>query len=473
MRNRKRLSNNPTIWKTLKDYSIPLIIVWIVLLLIINFVFSSWKEDKSTENKDGLSIALDTVDTEAYVQYPWDYKKKIEAGLSLYKWEKIIVKTWTVTIQWKNIGEYKINKLWEVKYNEDGSLALFSSDLWVKNKTPITVNMRFAKLNIWENSVLNLTQNDVLSTIYLLNGFVEVSNLAGKNTVLAPWQKVMIARADAAKEEIDISLQKEDLDDYFKASDWFVKNNGEIYLKKEDSTGTGSTGTGGSLIWSIQGEGNTLIHFTNLQDEQTISEKAMTVNGTFEDEEINSIKLWSLDAKINQEEKTFSFSNISFDKKINDLVFKVYNSDEEVIGKYIFTIYSTIAQDESTSDSSSNTDENNPFDVKNYSLDDTNFKFISPKQNPYTSSDDVVMIEWLVPARTVSKIEVNGFALTKFPQNGTYWKYYANKDFWNLKEWLNVYEIKYLDASWKVIYKNAFSIIKEVSSSANSGASTY
>jgi hypothetical protein len=100
-----------------------------------------------------------------------------------------------------------------------------------------------------------------------------------------------------------------------------------------------------------------------------------------------------LDAKINQEEKTFSFSNISFDKKINDLVFKVYNSDEEVIGKYIFTIYSTIAQDDSTSDSSSSTDENNPFDVKNYSLDDTNFKFISPKQNPYTSSDDVVMIE--------------------------------------------------------------------------------
>jgi hypothetical protein len=58
----------------------------------------------------------------------------------------------------------------------------------------------------------------------------------------------MIARADAAKEEIDISLQKEDLDDYFKASDWFIKNNGEIYLiKKKDSTGTGSTGTGGTL----------------------------------------------------------------------------------------------------------------------------------------------------------------------------------------------------------------------------------
>lgn len=461
MRNRKNLGNNPQILKNLKDYSIPLVIIWIILLLVINFVFSSWKENKSKENTNGLNITLDSVNTEAYVQYPWDYKKKIEAWLSLYKWEKIIVKTWTVTIQWKDIGEYKINKLWEVKYNEDGTLALFSSDLWVKNKKPITVNMRFANLNIWENSVLNLTQNDVLSTIYLLDGFVEISNLAGKNTVLAPWQKVMIARIDAAKEDIDISLQKEDLDDYFKASDWFILNNGELSLmQKKDSTGTGKT-----LTWSIQDNSNTLIHFTNLQDEQTISEKTMTINGTFEDEEISFIKLWNIDATINQTEKTFSFVNFSFTNKTNDLVFKVYNSNEEIIGKYVFTIYSTIGQDNSTNTSPSDTNESSLFDVKNYSLDDTNFKFISPKQNPYTSLDDVVMIEWLVPARTVSKIEVNGFALTKFPQNWTYWKYYANKDFWNLKEGLNVYEVKYFDASWKVIYKNAFSIIKEVSSS--------
>jgi len=46
--------------------------------------------------------------------------------------------------------------------------------------------MRFAKLNIGEGSVLNLTQNDVLSTVYLLSGFVEVANLAGENTILVP-----------------------------------------------------------------------------------------------------------------------------------------------------------------------------------------------------------------------------------------------------------------------------------------------
>jgi len=52
----------------------------------------------------------------------------------------------------------------------------------------------------------------------------------------------MIARIDAAKEDIDISLQKEDLDDYFKASDWFILNNGELSLmQKKDSTGTGKT----------------------------------------------------------------------------------------------------------------------------------------------------------------------------------------------------------------------------------------
>lgn len=456
MRNRKRTNNNFQIWKNIKDYSIPLVVIIIILLLIINFIFSSWKKDSNKENKNGLSISLDSPDSEAYVQYPWDYKKKIEAGLSLYKWEKIIVKTGTLTIREKNIGEYRLNKLWELKYNENGSFSLFSSDVWVKNKNPITIDMRFASLNIWENSILNLTQNDVLSTIYLLDGFVEVSNLAGKNTVLAPWQKIMIARTDAAKEDIDIALQKEDIDDYFKASDWFIKNNGESYLVEEKN----SSGTGKTLSWATNNE-DMLIHFSDLEDEQTVSEENISINGTFDNEEIADIILWNIKAKIDKQEKTFSFSQVSLDKKVNDLIFKVYNQDEVVVWKYVYTIYSTIWEENTANVSDKEDDEeNNPFDVKNYSLDSTNFKFISPKQNPYTTSDDVVMIEWMVPSKTVAKIEVNDFVLTKFVPNWAYWKYYANKDFWNLKEWLNVYEVKYYNASWKMIYKNAFSIIK-------------
>jgi len=44
------------------------------------------------------------------------------------------------------------------------------------------------------------------------------------------------------------------------------------------------------------------------------------------------------------------------------------------------------------------------------------------------------MIEGLVPAGKVTKIDVNDFTLTKFPRFGTYWKYYANTEYGNLKE---------------------------------------
>jgi hypothetical protein len=73
------------------------------------------------------------------------------------------------------------------------------------------------------------------------------------------------------------------------------------------------------------------------------------------------------------------------------------------------------------------------------------------------------MIEGLVPAKTVSYIEINGFKLGKFVKNGTYWKYFANKQFGNLNDGLNIYEVKYYDDSGKVLYKNAFTIVKTAS----------
>jgi hypothetical protein len=35
---------------------------------------------------------------------------------------------------------------------------------------------------------------------------------------------------DANNEDIDLSLEKENIDDYFKQSDWYIINNGSSYL---------------------------------------------------------------------------------------------------------------------------------------------------------------------------------------------------------------------------------------------------
>lgn len=456
MRGRKR--KNPQILKIFKDYSVPLVLLFIFLLLILNFFFW-WKDEKDVlveENQKSLHLSLDSIDTEAEVKYPWEYTSKIEEKLELYKWEKAIVKNGSLSISSEILGFFRLNKLGELKYNEDGGVSLFSSDLWVQNRSPINIDMRFAKLNIGEWSVLNLTQNDVLSTIYLLSGFVEVSNLAWNNTVLMPWQKIMIERLDASKKDIDLSLLKEPIDDYFQASDWFVKNNGSFYMDKIGQE-TEETWTWETVTGSVSS--HSLIQLTNIKDEQSFNTQTIDINGAFLSDDVYALTIDDLDATVNRESKTFSFVWVPLKNNINDIVIRIYNKESEIIGKYLYTFYSSEGTNSSDNSSSSGL-----FDVKNYSLDASEFKFISPKENPYSTEDDVIMIEGLVPAGKVTKIDVNDFTLTKFPRFGTYWKYYANTEYGNLKEWLNVYEIKYYGEDGSVIYKNAFSIIKKVSS---------
>ena len=74
----------------------------------------------------------------------------------------------------------------------------------------------------------------------------------------------------------------------------------------------------------------------------------------------------------------------------------------------------------------------------------------------------------------MSKITVNGFTLKQFIANWTDWRYHANVEFWNLKEWMNVYEVKYFDSSWKMIHSNTFFIkkVEEESSSTYTDEAT-
>jgi hypothetical protein len=45
----------------------------------------------------------------------------------------------------------------------------------------------------------------------------------------------MISSIDTTKTDVDLSLEKSDLDDTFKTSDWYIKNNGDMYLSLSSS----------------------------------------------------------------------------------------------------------------------------------------------------------------------------------------------------------------------------------------------
>jgi len=437
---------------TLKDYFIPIVGFVLIIILIYSFFSGDDTNTKTQnlENRTWYELDFWSVDTEAFIEYTWGKKEKIENATKIFKWEKLIVKEWNVSLDIWNNTHINVDKIWEMKFNSDNSYSLFSSNMWISSWKPFDIDMRYAKIKSSSRATLSLSQNEVGSSIYVLDGTVEVKNLSGQATFVGKWQKITISRIDASKEDIDLSLSKNDLDNYFKWSDWFLENNGASFLLKKEE----------EISWTWSSDSTTemkkfssILNIDSIKDESNVTEKTMNITGNFSNDEIVNITMNGITAKVNTTEKTFEIKNLPTEKKVNDFVIKVYNGSNELLSKYVYTLYNPtgiVSKKDSL------------FKVENYSLDATKFQFISPKQNPYTTKAWVVMLEWRVPAGSVKKIQINGYTLRKFPQYGTYWAYFANEKFGNLKTWLNVYKVEYIGKDGNILHSNAFSIIKTV-----------
>lgn len=169
-----------------------------------------------------------------YIVYPGDKKEKIEGSRDVYIGEKITVKSGSASINFPTVQEMKLNKLGEIRYTSPDSFAIFSGEAFVRNTAPLNVSMKFLELFASENATFFVNQNEVGSTVYMLNGTATVKTNAGVETILPAQKKITILTKDALKEDVDISLLKEDIDSYFQSSDFFLKNNGALYIKTEE-----------------------------------------------------------------------------------------------------------------------------------------------------------------------------------------------------------------------------------------------
>ncbi len=443
--------------KTLKDYAVPLVAFFLILILAFSLFGGS--DDTSTqpdtnimENTLWASINFYNGSASAEIEYSWWDKKSIDDGALIYKWEKIIVKDWSVKIDFPYLASTHLDKNAILSYNEDNSLNLESSNLWLTANTDMEVFMTFAKVSVSEWSIANLYQNDLFSEISCVSWKVEVFNLAGESTILTGGQQLSIERKEASNSDLDLSILKTDFSDYFKASDWFTKNDGDIYLNSNSSEET-STGEVKKVVYSNL---SSVLNFDNLTDESYISGNNIDITWTFWDE-VTKITLNNTEATLDTENKTFKFKWVSLPNKENDLVFKAYNSTWEVLAKTVYTVYTT-----SWTSNSSTTTSSDFGKVLNFELDASKFVFTAPSTTgTYSTYDSRVTIYWSTPKWVVASVTVNGYKLWSF--DGSSWRYHAWADYDNLKDGTNLYEIKYFDASGKLIYTNYFTIIKKSS----------
>ncbi|MDP2090819.1 MAG: hypothetical protein Q8K30_04445 [Candidatus Gracilibacteria bacterium] len=457
---------NNNIQKGLRDYMVPIIGGLLVILLL----FSVFSGDNNTpkidpENKVGFDVKINGTNSEAYIVYQGDTKKKIEGDISLYKGEKIIVKEGNASLVMEGIGKFRLDKLGEFKYMENGFFSLYSSDLWLDSSSEVNVDMKFAKINVGANTHISFGQNEMGSTVYLLSGTAEVENLVGKSTVLGAGQKVTVSRLDASKQDLNLSLLKDNIDDFYKQSDWFILNNGASYIKSETESGSldeeteadDKTSTGKVVKSDKSTSVNSLLTFSNLSDESYVSSENINISGNYSDEEITKITLNGIDAVLNTKLKSFKFENISVKNQENNLVFKVYDDSEDLLSKFVYVVYFDGGE---TPDN--NTVIKRGFNVQTFDVDGSQFTFTEPTtKETYTTFDDFVTIRGSVLVKGITKVTVNDFPLSSF--NGSTWRYHASTTNNNLSVGTNVYNIKYFDSNGKEVYTNRFTIIRKTS----------
>ncbi len=470
----RRVANNKKILKTFKDYLVPIFFVFIIFIFILNFIF--WGDESpvvSNGDNSSFSIALSSSQTEAYIEYNGGKKSKIEWEVALYKSEKLQVASESVKLS-DDWSEFHLNKLWELRFNEDKSLTLYSSDLWGNTKKDTHIEMRYAKIKASNGSVFSLSQNEVASTVYVVWGNLEVQNLSGASTVLTKGEKIVIMRNNANDKNSDLGLSKESIDDYIKNEDWFLKNNGSFYLAQieTDSSQSGATMTGtmstGAIVSSTAL--GTYIAFDTIFDEAEVASEKTNITGTIIDERVATVNINGKNAQIDTQNKTFSLSELNTSARVNDIVYKIYDSNSTLLYKWVFTLHNSKWSGNTTSGTPA---QSGLAQVQNYPIATSPlYQIITPKENPYTTTENVVRIEGTIPVRTVSKIIINGFQLQKFVPNSSYWQYFANSEFGNLKPGVNIYKIQFYSEGETIVYETNFTIIKQEEKKAEETSQT-
>ena len=440
-----------TVAKNLKDYLVP--IIWFILILfLLMSIFSSWEETTNiqTENRLGIWVSMDTSNTESFVTYPGQDKVAITENISLFKWEEILVKEWSLSLDIPELWNARLSKLWEIKYNENGSFNHTSWKVWFNTTWNVDINTRFATVKMWENSHVSFDQNEMASTVYALSGIVEVINLAGENTLLLPGEKISISRLDANNSELDMKSLKVEIDDLFKNDDWYVLNSWDRYLNMTEESEKENNEWEKLIIGHSR-----VLTFDIIEDEWNISVDSMNISGKYNDEEIVKITLNNSQAVLNTENKSFEFENVDLSSAQNDLVFRAFDDAGDILEKRLITLYYNGAQTTSSS--------NVFWEAKNYiDVDASQFTFTAPsKFTTYSTYFGEVTIQGTVLNKDVAFVKINGFQLGSFNTNYGTWKYHAFERFNTLSNGTNVYEVKYYDINNKLIYTNNYTIVKK------------
>lgn len=339
------------------------------------------------------------------------------------------------------------------------TVSLENADLLADSSTG-DMNIKLKNFSVVpnSNSIVILSQNTMASNIYILKGSAMVEDYSKKSTStsVGVGQQLTIMKSDLSSNTLQFSTKIEPLSDYIKTTDLFTRHNGESLLSTispENGTGaTTSTGTSasGSLATKNAKSG---LAITSPEDGSTVDTSEVNIEGKFTSADTAKITINDKEALINKEQKTFAYKSFPLASASNNVVYKAYDSEGGILDKGILIVY--------TSQKTGKEDATKKPSVTTYPISDKDFRILSPTENPYKTTDDIVRIEGRVNKGVVKYITINDFRLSKFPALGTSWYYFANKDYGTMNDGINLYNIKYYGENDELLFTNLFTIVKE------------
>ena len=452
-------NRNNNLSKTLKDYAVAFVSLFLILILLYS-VFSWTDEqvevnsDNNYENSDlwAIEVYLEWIDALAYIVYESWKKVEIEWIISLWKSEKLSVESWSAIIDFPFLAKMKLSKNGEFTYKEDWSFYLESGNLWVESMSNIDIFMKYANSSMWIWSIANFNQNELESTIYSIDWKIDVSSLAWISTSLNFWEKVSISSKDSTSNDIDLEWLKTEIDDYFKLSSWFKENGGEELLNNDMETSSWTT----LLDEEVRLEdSSSLMTFDWITDESYVNTNPIDLIWRYSPLKVWKITINNKEVTLDSDLWTFSLKWFNLVSNVNDLIIKIFDKNKNLISKNILTLYSNI--DWVTNTTTTIVAKK----LENYPVKATDFIIYEPTTTwKLTTAESRITIRWKVSNDNIANVVVNDYTLKSY--NGSTWRYHAFVEQWTLKDWANNYEIKYLDKDSKVIYKEYYSIYKEL-----------
>ncbi len=435
-----------------KRYALPVGIAAVVLLLAVS---ACGRGGGNGAGKAGTFVeaAPATQGATVKIAYAGANEAAIEKPEKVYAGEKVVAEKGEALVTVTgSTSSYRLRERARLRFlgSENGEyrFQLETSEVWVREQSG---NSRFlltyADVKPAAGSVLNLSQNQIATTVYVVAGTALVTNKSGTGGALKAGEKAVMTSGDPAANP---AAKASPIDEAFRQGAWFKANGGDFSWSAPSASSEARPS-----FSSEASAGSRAVTFSYPQDNMALTAASVSAEGTAAPG-VARVSFGGKEAAVDAATRKFSTPVLQLQEGANDLVWKALDADGATVAKGVLTVFAPAAKKTAL-----------PNKPVTYPISDKDFKVTAPAQNPYTMTGSFVKIVGEVPAGTVEKITVNDYQLkTSFRAGGSSWYYFANADYGTLAEGVNLYKIRYYGKDGAMLRESLFTIVRKTPAAA-------